>query len=122
VEREMQIARAERANLGWLVAFRGVDDRDAADALRGSEVLALRDELPAPGDDEVYVADLVGLPLYDAQGVERGVIEEIETAGPQDLLRLQGGALVPMGLVRDIDLEGRRVVVDAPEGLFELEK
>ena len=116
-----EILHAERANLGWLLSLRGVEGRDAADALRGREVWAEREELPPPGDDEVYAVDLIGLPLFDGEGKERGVIEEIETAGKQELLRLRGGALVPMALVREIDVEGRRVVVDAPEGLFELE-
>ena len=118
-EAAFEIARAERADLGWLVALRGVDDRNAADKLRGSEVLALRSELPEPGEHEIYTADLVGMKVFDAQG-ERGVIEDIESAGPQDLLKLAGGALVPMGLVQEIDEENRRVVIDAPEGLFEL--
>jgi 16S rRNA processing protein RimM len=121
VEREIEIDRAERANLGWLVALRGISGRDQADALRGSEVLALRAELPPPGEHEVYAVDLIGLRVFDLEGAERGEIDAIESAGPQELLRLKGGALVPMGLVRDIDVERKRVVVDAPEGLFELE-
>ena len=120
-ERTFVIERAERANLGWLVALRGVTDRNAADALRGSEVWADRADLPAPSEDEVFAVDLIGLPVVDGNGVGRGVIEEIENAGRQDLLRLQGGALVPMTLVREIDMEGRRVVIDVPDGLFELE-
>jgi 16S rRNA processing protein RimM len=117
-----QVDRAERVNLGYLVALQGIADRDAADALRGQEVEVDRDELPPPGEDELYAVDLVGYEVVDAQGIARGAVEGLEEAGPQDLLRLTGGILVPMGLVKEVSSEGRRIVVDAPEGLFELEE
>jgi 16S rRNA processing protein RimM len=117
--REYEVSRAERVNLGYLVALRGVDDRDAADALRGQEVVVDRAELPPPDDGEVYAVDLIGFTVVDAQGRERGVVEDLEEAGPQDLLRLKGGMLVPLGLVREVQMEARKLIVDAPEGLFE---
>ncbi len=117
--REYEVARAERVNLGYLVALRGVDDRDGADALRGQEVVVDRAELPPPDDGEVYAVDLIGFTVVDAQGRERGVVEDLEEAGPQDLLRLKGGMLVPLGLVREVQMEARKLIVDAPEGLFE---
>ncbi|HUJ29564.1 MAG TPA: ribosome maturation factor RimM [Myxococcales bacterium] len=119
---EYEVARAEQANLGWLVTLKGVDDRDQADALRGQEVKVDRAELPPPGENEIYAIDLVGCEVVDGQGVKRGVVEDIEEAGPQDLLRLTDGALVPMGLVKEVSQDGRRIVIDAPEGLFELEE
>ena len=47
-------------------------------------------------------------------------VEALEEAGPQDLLKLSGGVLVPLALVKEV--HDRRIVVDAPEGLFELEE
>lgn len=118
--REFEVARAEQANLGWLLALRGVDDRERADALRGQEVEVDRAELPPAGAHEIYAVDLVGCEVVDQQGTPRGVVEDLEEAGPQDLLRLSGGALVPMGLVKEMN--GRQIVIDAPEGLFELQE
>ena len=119
--RAYEVARAERVNLGYLVALRGVDDRDAAELLRGKEVEVDRDELPALDERELYAVDLVGYEVVDAHGVSRGAVEDLEEAGPQDLLRLTSGVLVPMGLVKEVSSDARRIVVDAPEGLFELE-
>jgi 16S rRNA processing protein RimM len=118
--REFEIARAERANLGWLVALRGLADRDEADKLRGQEVKAHRDELPPLGAGEIYAIDLIGYTVVDEQGVARGVVEDLEEAGPQDLLKLEGGALVPLSLVKEVVTETRRIVIEAPEGLFDL--
>jgi len=120
--RRVEVLRAERANLGYLVALRGYDDRDRADELRNQEVLVPRGELPELDDGEFYAADLVGLQVFDGQGLLRGTVEDLESAGPNDLLRLQGGALVPMGLVKEVDVENRRVIIDAPDGLFDLEE
>ena len=120
--RAYEVARAERVNLGFLVAVKGIDDRDAADALRGKEVEVERDELPKLSEDEVYAIDLIGYEVVDPQGRARGVVEDLEEAGPQDLLKLKGGALVPLGLVKEVMSDSRRIVIEVPEGLFELEE
>jgi 16S rRNA processing protein RimM len=120
--REFEVDRAEQANLGWLVALRGVTSREEAEALRGQEVQVDRSELPPPGENEIYAVDLIGYEVVDGQGRPRGVVEDLEEAGPQDLLRLGGGLLVPMGLVKEVQPQSRRIIVEAPEGLFDLEE
>ena len=122
--KRFEVDRAERASLGYLVALRGIGDRDAAAALRGQEALVDRAELPAPGEDELYAVDLVGMSAVDQAGTERGEVVGLETAGLQELLRLrkdQKESLVPLSLVREVDEAARKVIIDAPEGLFELE-
>ena len=119
---ELEVERAERVNLGYLVAFRGVSDRDRADALRGQEVQVERAELPALEADEMYAVDLIGYEVSDPAGTVHGVVENLEEAGAQDLLRLRGGGLVPLALVKEVQPEARRIIVDAPEGLFDLEE
>ena len=120
--REYEVARAERVNLGYLVALKNVTDRDAADALRGQEVMVDRAELPELAEDEMYAIDLIGFEVAGADGKVHGVVEDLEEAGPQDLLKLKGGALVPLGLVKEVMSESRRIVIDVPDGLFELEE
>lgn len=121
-ERMFEVDRAERVNLGYLVALRGVADRDQADALRGQEVRVDRVELPALEEGEMYAIDLIGYAVSDPQGTVHGVVEDLEEAGAQDLLRLEGGALVPLSLVKEVQPQARRIVVEAPEGLFDLEE
>ena len=118
--RSYQVTHAERVNLGYIVSLRGIEEKNAADALKGLEVTAERDELPPPDSDEVYAADLVGCAVFDQHGNAHGVVEALEAAGPQDLLQVTGGVLVPLALMKDVDLEAKRIVIDAPEGLFDL--
>ena len=122
--KRFQVAHAERVNLGYLVSLQGVPDRDAADALRGSEVSIDRAELPQLDADELYAVDLVGMQVVGADGKAHGEIVGLEQAGPNELLQVKiaaGVALVPMGLVREVDVQGKRVTVEVPEGLFDLE-
>jgi len=121
-ERQFEVDRAERVHLGYLVALRGIGDREQAAGLRGQEVRVDRAELPALEEGEIYAVDLIGYEVSDGEGKLHGVVEDLEEAGPQDLLRLSGGALVPLGLVKEVLPEARRIVVDAPAGLFDLEE
>ena len=51
-----------------VIAFEGVRDRNAAEALKGTELFVARDALPAPDEDEFYHADLIGLEARDSEG------------------------------------------------------
>src|SRR4051812_48836791 len=66
---------AGRGALGYLVALRGVEDRDQAAALRGQEVRVDRAELPALGPDEMYAIALIGYEVSAPAGNVRGVVE-----------------------------------------------
>jgi len=120
-----EIARAERTAQGYLIALEGVIDRDTAAQLRGREALIERGSLPVPDEGEMYAADLIGFAVVDQGGVQRGVVADVEPAGLQDLLRVRNAerdSLVPLALLKEIDEARRVIVIDAPEGLFELEE
>ena len=99
--------------------FEGVNDRGAAEALRGSLVEVERDALPALEAGEYYHADLIGLPAQDLAGTAIGTVVAVENYGAGDLLEieLEGGkhSLIPFreGIA---DLENGRIVLD-PEFL-----
>lgn len=99
----------------FIVRFAGVDDRNAADALRG---VALRAEPLADDPDAFWVHELIGALVVEVDGTERGVVESVEANPAADLLVLSSGALVPMTFVQSFD-DGR-VIVDPPAGLFDL--
>ena len=103
----------------------GVATREAADALRGVRLYADRSALPALPEDEFYHADLIGLAAHDPGGVLLGRVKAVLNHGAGDLLELARPdgppVLVPFtrAIVPTVDLGAGRVVVDAPEGLFE---
>jgi 16S rRNA processing protein RimM len=108
-----------------LARFDGVDDRAAADALRGVllEVEIADDERP-DDPDEYYDHQLVGLAVHDVRGDPRGVVSEVLHLPGQDLLAVvdpeEHERLVPFvrDLVTAVDLDRRVLVVDDPPGLL----
>lgn len=106
---------------GLLLRLKGVDDRDAAERLRGASLWVDRDLLPEPGEDEAYIDDLVGRTVVDARGNVLGVLHHIETPPGQILFAIRDGEfehLLPARPEFLVDL-GDPVVVDPPEGLLE---
>jgi 16S rRNA processing protein RimM len=109
-----------------LLRLEGVDDRDAAEAVRNTELLVEVADLPELEDpDSYYDHQLVGLAARLPDGTELGEVTAVRHEA-QDLLvvrRGEGGdALIPFvsAIVPTVDLAGGFVVVDPPEGLLEL--
>ena len=131
VPRALTIASARLHQKTWLLGFEEIPDRTGAESLRGTR-LVLDEGDAVGGDDEVddedgwYESDLVGLRAEDPTGSVIGEVTGLTIGAAQDLLhvRLADGreGLVPFveALVPVVDVEGGRVIVDAPEGLFDL--
>lgn len=110
-----------------LVTFEGVTDRDGADRLRGVLLCVDSETVSTPTDpDEFNDHQLVGLWAQTPTGDHVGEVVRVEHAPASDLLvvRLPDGrtGLVPFvrAIVPEVDLAGGRVVVSAPDGLFDL--
>lgn len=113
---ELVVAAARPHQDRWIVAFRGVTTRDAAEALRGTQLCAA----PLPSEpDELWVHELVGCEVRTPDGTPRGRVESVVDNPAADLLALDTGALVPVVFVVGAPDDGV-VVVDTPDGLFEL--
>lgn len=108
-----------------LVRFDGVDDRTAADELRGALLLADTDDLPPIEDaDEYYDHELAGLTAVLIDGTEVGTVREVVHVPSGELLaidRSEGETLVPFvqAIVPTVDVANGRVVLDPPEGLLD---
>jgi 16S rRNA processing protein RimM len=92
-----------------------VNDRDAAAKLTNVKLCIERDRLPATGEDEFYLADLVGLTAYRESGEELGRVAAVHDYGAGASLEI-GGLLVPFtrATVPEVDIAGGRVVVRPP--------
>jgi 16S rRNA processing protein RimM len=115
-DRELVIATSRPNQHRSVVRFEGVNDREGADGLRGKLVEA--EPLAAPPEGELWVHELIGSEMRDKSGAALGHVVAVEANPAHDLLVLDGGALVPMVFV--VSSESGVVVVDPPEGLFDL--
>lgn len=114
--------RDDRGRL--LVSFEGVADRDAAESLRGGLLSIPRAAARSLAAGEFWKHQLVGLAVYDRQGRRRGEVADVLPGTAHDLLsvRLDDGAsvLVPsVAALVTVELEARRLVVDAVPGLLD---
>jgi ribosomal 30S subunit maturation factor RimM len=80
---------------------------------RGAALEVPKADLPEPGPDAYYVFQLVGLEVVEEGGRSLGRVADVAGYPANDVLELEGGLALPMvaECVREIDLEGRRVVV-----------
>jgi 16S rRNA processing protein RimM len=109
---------------GALVArIAGVGDRDAAEALKGTELYVPRSALPEPEVGTYYHADLLGLRVETEDGAELGRVKAVHNFGAGDLLEVAGkgshGAMLPFtaGVVT-VDLRKGLITVAPPAGLL----
>jgi 16S rRNA processing protein RimM len=106
---------------GQLIArIEGVDDRDAAEALRGLRLHVERSVLPEPAAEEFYHSDLVGLATERSDGTRFGVIRALHDFGAGDVVEIErpNGERVMLpftkAIVPVIDLAAGRVLVEPP--------
>ena len=64
----------------------GLDDRNAAEALRGCRIFLPRSSFPAASKDEYYWVDLIGLNVVNREGVNLGCVRDLMATGPQSVL------------------------------------
>jgi len=109
-----------------LLRFEGIDDRNAAEALRGTMLEADIDPTEMPQDeDEYYDRQLIGLAALRVNGQPLGTISDVVHLPGHDLLAVthptRGEVLVPFvhEIVTEVDLLEGRVMIDPPGGLFE---
>jgi 16S rRNA processing protein RimM len=122
----LTVSTSSSAGGKLVVQFESVTDREGAEALRGVQLLlptSARPELDDP--DDFYDTDLIGLAARTSDGAALGPVTDVLHAGTADYLVLDHDGrevLVPFvrAIVPSVDIAGGAVVVDPPDGLFEL--
>jgi len=123
--RRLEIAVVGEAKGMVTVRLAGVTDRDAAAALTGQEIFVPRERLPQTAAGEYYHHDLIGLAAEGVDGTALGRVVAVQDFGAGTVLEIARGAggtvLVPFGdaAVPEVDIEGGRVVIDPPPGLWD---
>lgn len=100
--------------------FEGIDSISAAEPWEGAEILVPPEERVEPEEGEYFYDDLIGCVVED-RGRELGEITAIEETGGPLLLHV-GTLLIPFAksFITDLDIPGKRIRMELPEGLTEL--
>lgn len=99
----------------------GIEDRDAAHALKGARIFIARSSFPTAGEDEYYWVDLIGLDVVNREGIALGQVCELLSTGAQTVLVMEYHSadtvlerMIPFVsvYVDQVDLAARRIMVD----------
>jgi len=130
---ELNVVGTSDATRGILIArIAGIGDRNAAEALKGTELYVARDRLPRLTDsDEFYFADLIGLRVVDEGGKAFGRVVSVDNYGAGDLLLVAPGGQGPVSdsddsfvvpftkiFVPAVDVAAGRLVLNLPVDFF----
>lgn len=123
--RVLEIAQMRPEKSVVIVSFAGVDDRDAAEALNGTDLYVARSALPASDEtDEFYHVDLIGLAALTPDGDRFGTVIAVHDFGAGEMLEIEQETeqargktlLLPFtrAVVPQVDVAGGRIVVVPP--------
>ncbi len=116
----LHIVRAKEQGDGVVAAAQELPDRTAAEALKGARIFVSRASFPTPDEGEFYWVDLIGLAVFNRDGVALGKVEGLIETGPHCVLSIQGDdlsqppVLIPFvdAYVDRVDTAAQRIEVD----------
>jgi 16S rRNA processing protein RimM len=117
----LSVRQARTHSDSIVASAEAVDDRDAAEQLRGARIFVSRANFPKAADDEYYWVDLIGLDVVNREGVNLGRVRDLMSTGPQSVLVIEyaeeGKTLERMipfvsAFVDQVQLPERRITVD----------
>ena len=116
-EREVDGARGRETAKGIVARIPGVETRDDAEAMTGTEIWVPRERLPEPAPGEYYWVDLEGLAVVTVDGVPLGTVSHLFDTGANPVMVVAGERerlipFLPGQYVTDVDFGAGRVVVD----------
>lgn len=118
----LTVSKVKYQKNNLIIKFKEINDIDEAEKYKGLTIYADRDDLWELEDGVYYIADLIGLDVYDENG-KIGVIADVFNTGANDIydVKREGkkNLLLPVidDVVKEIDLENKRVTVHVMEGL-----
>lgn len=123
-EKALTVSKIKYQKNNLIIKFKEINDINEAELYKGLVLLADRDDLWELEDGVYYIADLIGLEVYDENG-KIGVLADVFNTGANDIydVKREGkkNLLLPVidEVVKEVDLENKRITVHIMEGLDE---
>lgn len=117
----LRVREAKEHSDSVVASAHEVDDRNAAEALRGARIFIPRSSFPTATDGEYYWVDLIGLSVINREGVALGEVRDLLATGPQTVLVIEAmqadkpvERMIPFvaAFIDAVDLPSRRITVD----------
>jgi 16S rRNA processing protein RimM len=120
----LKITHAKEHGDGIVASAQEVPDRAAAEALKGASVWVSRASFPTPEPDEYYLVDLLGMQVFNRQGLALGAVVDFIPTGPHTVIVCEQPASAPgvkpaqtlipfvAAYVDSVSVADRRIVCD----------
>lgn len=117
----LHVLKAREQGEHIVATVQELNDRDAAEALKGARVFVSRGSFPTPETDEFYWVDLIGLAVVNRETQALGIVVDLIETGPSSVLKVHQGSgdelqerLIPFvqAYVDRVDLAARQITVD----------
>ncbi|MBA4263056.1 MAG: ribosome maturation factor RimM [Comamonadaceae bacterium] len=121
----VEVAEIKAHSDGIVARLEGLDDRTGAEALKGVRIHLPRSAFPATPEGEYYWVDLIGLDVFNREGLHLGVVRDLMPTGPNSVLVMEftetvdgqektAERMIPFvgAYVDEVDLKTRRISVD----------
>ena len=99
------------------LGLKGVPDRNAAELLRGKELIIPREDAPVPEEGRYYIVDLLGCQLYTEAGELLGVLTDVRQAATDVYTIEKDGKEILFsavkGVITDVDVENKKIIVNS---------
>lgn len=126
-ERETEIELFRRQHGRCVMKLRGIDTISEAERCIGSEIRIPASDLAAPKEGWFYTFQLKGCQVFAVDGEYIGTVTDVLDSGGAEILKVDlenKETLIPFAqsYLKKIDVQQRRIEVDLPEGLRELNR
>ena len=108
-----------------ILKFKGYDNINDIEKYKGKPLLVTRENAVKLGRDEYFIADLIGIEVYDEDGKYLGVLQKVIETGANDVyeVKFEDGREVLFPAIRqcilDVDMENRKMKVHIMDGLLD---
>ncbi|MDX2434540.1 MAG: ribosome maturation factor RimM [Desulfobacterales bacterium] len=110
-----------------ILQLEGVGTREGSEALQGSKIWVNKSNFPTLDSDEYYWHQLKGLVVMTETGQELGRVTKLFNTTAHDIMVVTGAGhefMIPVqrDIIREIDVQGGKVIISPPPGLLEINK
>ncbi|MEZ5690547.1 MAG: ribosome maturation factor RimM [Rickettsiales bacterium] len=119
--KEFKIEFISQVKNSLIVSVNGINNRNQAELLKGTELFALVDEFPDTEEGEFYYRDLIGLKVLLTNNQEFGIIKNMSDYGAGDIAEIEttSGEIEVMPFdkkwVKEINAEKGYIIIEKPE-------
>lgn len=122
-EEQLNIKSIKYQKNNLIIKFDGIDSIEQAELYKNTVLIVPKDALGELPEGVYYIADLIGCTVYETNGNEIGILNDVFSTGSNDVYDIKRNGMknlyVPIidGVIEDVDTENKKITINIPEGM-----